>query len=483
MDGAMASETSLGQKTFAWDDQERFAALSQDRNPMHMDAVAARRLLSGSAVVHGVHAMFVALELWMARDARKPASVRCTFNNPINVGDTVQYVQKARDDGGVQLEGSVESLVCCQVVLSFDAQGSVDGFEFAGAPLCSGLAQPLDEPPADQLGQLLRVGYSTAGMAEAFPECAKRWDRETVAAVAALSYMVGMVCPGLHSVFSSLRFEVAQDNPSPQALGFRIARFDARVQLFDIEFAGRIRGSLRTFRRPAPQPQPGVEQLSQVVRRGEFEASRSLIIGGSRGLGQLASTMLAAGGGEVTVSYAAGRDDAEALCAAINKAVGSERSRAVKIDVLQDAFESVPVDWGAFDAVYYFPTPRIFRKRASMFDARLLGDFTKFYVEKFYELALLLEARQGAKVRVYLPSTVFVAERPKGMTEYAMAKAAAEVLASDINRSFRHVEVVMTRLPKLNTDQTAGILQSDTGANAQTLLPVLRSMQAGLPGP
>jgi acyl dehydratase len=43
--------------------QEQFARLSGDRNPMHMDAVAARRTQAGKPVVHGVHTLLWALNL------------------------------------------------------------------------------------------------------------------------------------------------------------------------------------------------------------------------------------------------------------------------------------------------------------------------------------------------------------------------------------------------------------------------------------
>jgi hypothetical protein len=62
------------------------------------------------------------------------------------------------------------------------------------------------------------------------------------------------------------------------------------------------------------------------------------------------------------------------------------------------------------------------------------------------------------------------------MTEYAMAKAAAEILVEDINRAFRKVTVVSVRLPRLRTDQTASILTLSTESNLQALLPVVRSV-------
>lgn len=43
-------------------DQDAFAALSGDWNPIHVDPVAARRLLFGEPVTHGVHLAMWALD-------------------------------------------------------------------------------------------------------------------------------------------------------------------------------------------------------------------------------------------------------------------------------------------------------------------------------------------------------------------------------------------------------------------------------------
>jgi hypothetical protein len=62
------------------------------------------------------------------------------------------------------------------------------------------------------------------------------------------------------------------------------------------------------------------------------------------------------------------------------------------------------------------------------------------------------------------------------MSEYAMAKAAAEVLIEEINKSFEKLSVISTRLPRLNTDQTSSIVKISTESNLEALLPIIRSL-------
>ena len=52
----------LASRTFTEADQSEFAAVSGDRNPMHLDALLARRTQAGVPVVHGVHLLLWGLD-------------------------------------------------------------------------------------------------------------------------------------------------------------------------------------------------------------------------------------------------------------------------------------------------------------------------------------------------------------------------------------------------------------------------------------
>jgi len=53
------------QKSFTIEDQHAFAILSGDYNPLHLDSIYARRMISGGIVVHGVHLLLWALDCWL----------------------------------------------------------------------------------------------------------------------------------------------------------------------------------------------------------------------------------------------------------------------------------------------------------------------------------------------------------------------------------------------------------------------------------
>ena len=476
----------IGEKTFLTEDQQIFAQISRDCNPMHMDPIAARRLIAGRQVVHGIHILLTALEYSQNDSGTPVATISCSFNNPVSVGEQVIFTQLVEADNQYSIEARVNGLLCCAITLTTgpqDAQKPVVASLTNATPchdnvFLGALSHPLDEPPEFHLGKYHALQLNDSDFSSLFPKSHRHLGKQGFAATAALSYIVGMVCPGLHSVFSSLNLDLHSVAATDNCLHFSVLKYDPRFHLFEIGFSGCIQGSIKAFTRPAPQGQPSVQDLSRYVGANEFKGSLSLIIGGSRGLGEVTAKILAAGGGEVVITYAHGLEDARVIRDEINGG-GRAFCQMHKFDVIADPFSSIGVDWNTVDTIYYFATPRIYRKKVDIFEPKLLHEFCDFYIEKFYELCAFLEANiTTRKIKVYYPSTVFVEMRPKGMAEYAMIKAAAEILVQEINRSFSNLTVLCTQLPRLSTDQTATILKVSAEPNVETLLPVIRSMQA-----
>lgn len=467
----------LGDKRFQHEDQERFAALSSDRNPMHMDPVAARRLLTGRQVVHGVHVCLTALDRWGAARGVPVASVGCTFANPVSVGDVVRFAEVEADPGAVALEASVDGLVCARITLrlaSNEAPASAAGP--VPAIVMDVLSRPIDAVPETHVGKTYRLAVPVEAAARAFPAASAVLGPSSVAAAVSLSYCVGMVCPGLHSIFSS--FDLATiPGAGTNVLDLTVRRFDPRVSLFDIVFDGVARGGIKAFQRPAPLTQLSMSDVAGKVGPTVFAGSVSLVIGASRGLGELTAKLLASGGARTVITYASGREDAERIASEIRES-GRGACEARRFDVISDSPDALLDLLDVVTSVYFFATPRIYRKKVGVFEASLFDEFSAFYIGRFHALCLALEAAVvGRKVRVYFPSTVFVSERPKGMTEYAMTKAAAEVLIDDLNRTLRHVEIVCTRLPRLETDQTNSVVRVKTTSNVDVLLPLVTDIE------
>lgn len=444
---------------------------------MHVDPVAARRLVAGRLVVHGIHTLLRGLECLPAE--RWPSSPRleCEFLNPVCVGDTIDYSVLDGDGGGTLILGDVAGLTSTRVSLSASAgfgPGAAVGCDQLEA-LPAHLAEPLAREPSHWPGTRQSLQLPTASYASDFPVTCAAIGERRVAALATLSAYVGMVCPGLHSIFSSLAFDLGNDG---ETLRFEVRRYDPRFRIFVVAFDGCLRGELRAFLRPPPQNQPTSAELASTVAASSFAGSRAWVIGGSRGLGELCAKLLGAGGAQVTLTYASGEADAQRVATDINGG-GRGQAQVRKFDVSADNPDIWMADLPSPDLVLYFATPRIFRKRTATFSASVMQEFIDFYVVRFEALCRALQQKaQGAPVRVLYPSTVFIDERPRGMTEYAMAKAAAELLIKDLGQGLAPVRVLTRRLPRLATDQTTSVFASTGLSNVDTLLPVLLDLQA-----
>ena len=93
-------------RIFTWRDQERFAQLSGDYNPIHVDALAARRLLFGRPVVHGVHVLLWALDGWLQRHGVPIclSRVKAAFGSPVFLDEAVELVVTAVGAARVRLD-------------------------------------------------------------------------------------------------------------------------------------------------------------------------------------------------------------------------------------------------------------------------------------------------------------------------------------------------------------------------------------------
>ncbi len=453
-------------------DQERFARLSGDWNPMHMDPVAARRTQPGAPVVHGVHLALWTLDTLIGTGVvRGPvASVAAVFNKFVYL-DTpavIRVIQASND--------TVEAVVSAAGV---DTTTITIGLGPEGAPADSAFDQPpvVTQGTAPNVPDLAAMSKQSGwiepeGDDAMFPHAAAVLGARRVDAIALSSRLVGMLYPGLHSVFGSLEVAVVPEHDRP-GLGFQVAMANVRTRLLRMSIAGSgIAGTVIAFARREAVRQPDISDIVALVAPDAFAGACALVTGGSRGLGALTAKILAAGGANVVVSYAMGREDADTVAAEINAFVGREACTTLRYDMMADATGQLAGVEGVTH-LYHFASPRIYRQKAALFDATVFGEFTRAYLGSFYELCVALRPDVA-----FYPSSVFVEPgRPRDMTEYAMIKAAGEILCEEMSQTEGFPRVISRRLPRMLTDQTATLARVATDDALATMVPVVKDVQ------
>ena len=446
---------------------------------MHLNAILARRTRAAAPVVHGVHLLLWTLDGFAANHPRPPRlrSIRSRFNRFVYVEDSAEVVLAHRGLDSVRLNVCVAGAPMMLVAVHFGDPRPDSNDLLTSAELIT--------PPATAL-DLISSRCRTARVVSPlrhhrrwwrmFPAAAEWLGPRRIAALAASSNLVGMICPGRHSIFRGLSIEACAE-PYPQDLvAFRVTETDPRFRLVWQEIAGGgLTGSLECFARTPPVSQPTMQSLAGLVNATEFAGAVALVVGGSRGLGELTSKLVATGGGRVIITYQVGRADAERVAREILEAGGT--AEAMAYDARRAAEEQLAGLANAPTHLYYFATPVISQRQSDVFVPVRFDDFNAVYVHGFWHLAVALRARQPG-LSIFYPSSAFVSERPRNMTEYAMAKSAGEALCADMNLGLAPLHVTVSRLPPLPTDQTASISAVESASPVETLLPIVREVQS-----
>lgn len=110
----------LASRTFTGADQIRFADLSGDRNPMHLDEVKARRTQASVQAVHGVHLLLWALDVLARDEAHSPVlRLRATFKRFVAIHEKVALALAKRTEASARLDFVVAGLTVAQISLDF----------------------------------------------------------------------------------------------------------------------------------------------------------------------------------------------------------------------------------------------------------------------------------------------------------------------------------------------------------------------------
>jgi len=469
----------LGQRTFSMEDQQEFATASGDLNPMHLDALKARRTQAGEPVVHGIHILLWVLDAFAAnqREIAPVRSLRAHFDRFLYLEEQVTIILTDKSERRARFQVRVGNVTRLRLTLDFGDPhgGTVDWNTDSMAEI------PFSSVPMDQTfsktGEMTgRIAFRMTDPESRFPSATAWLGSERIAVLAATTHLVGMICPGLHSIYSELSLQVCTEPAASPGLSFRVADADERFRSVQIDIAGAdLVGSLETTARTPPVEQAGVAHLTELVEPGEFSGATALIVGGSRGLGELTAKLIALGGGNVIITWHSGKADAERVAAEIEQAGGL--CDILQYDARKPATEQLAPLNPVPTHVYFYATPTIFKAASAFFSAQRFKEFLQIYIDGFIDLLNAVRERQSA-LSAFYPSSVAVGDRPQGMTEYSMAKAAGEVLCSDINTSLAPARVTVERLPRLLTDQTATVTGAETASAVDVMLPIIRRVQA-----
>ncbi|SFM52937.1 SDR family NAD(P)-dependent oxidoreductase [Methylobacterium pseudosasicola] len=457
------------------DHQSAFARATGDVNPMHMDARVARRTLAGGQAVHGVHTALWALDACVdAYPLEQLSGLQMRFERFVLVGDRTEIVVDEADAGRLRLSLSVDGVRAATIQATLGEARP--------------RAQPITDAPEAIPPEPITVDPATiASAAGAFrlpepeaitalaPRLARVIGSARVSALGGLSTLVGMRVPGLHSILSKIDVTLT-DVADGSSLSYAVKRFQPMLQSVTTQASGPgLEARVESFVRPRPVEQEGWAELAALVRPGEFSAVSALIIGGSRGLGAATAKLLAAGGGDVCITYASGASEAEAVAREIRD--GDGRCQVLHYDAAHPVGPQLESLAMTPSQLYHFATPRIFRQKRAPFERACFEEMMRVYNYAFYDLSLFCLERRD-RLAAFYPSTTAIDEAPRDTLEYVMAKTAGETLVTTLARTIPNLRVVIERLPRVKTDQTATIFPVPAASPGILMLPIIRRLSS-----
>lgn len=477
--------TKIGHRVFELKDQLEFADMSGDYNPIHIDPVEARRTLVGMPVLHGCHGVLWLIEsLCAVRSLAAFQRIEAVFYAPAYL-DCVLEAHMETDGPDTILSLKDGGTVLTRLRLVW---GSVEAIAVADDALRPHPEVPKQRPASVRFEEMAAwsadqdLHWDPALGRIRFPSLVDTsTGRGLIALFGTLSRLVGMECPGQNSLFSKILVSPSAHMGQMHA---RVISARNRVAPVVIEAEGAgVLCRIEAFCRPEPTQQPHFNEIRAVVPVGSSAGVNALIIGGSRGLGEVTAKIIAAGGGRVAVGYHVGGDDAERVVAEIR--AGGQEAIAVQFDAAnsREALDRLENSGFQADHLYYFATSRISARRISGFDRELYESFLRIFVEGFVNTVRRASDDGRKSLRAFYPSSVFVGNKMAKDIEYVAAKTAGEAVC----RAFQNLgtdpqfglSILVERLPRTATDQTASILGGHIATAMEVMLPIVAKMTDG----
>jgi hypothetical protein len=471
------TDEPLATRTFTADDQLAFARLSLDWNPMHLDTDFARRTQMGAPVVHGIHTLLWAVDAVLRSSAFDIENIRVRFHQPLFPGEIAAVKVVSRTETVVAIEVVADSTAVAAIRLSSESGklmgSSARGIALAPQPIAKAVDASFERLAEGQ--GTVEAGATDHEIEALFPALSDAIGASAVRGLLATSQIVGMACPGLHSLFAGLDITCDPAAEPARALAYAVSKSDARFRSLKIDVTGSgIAGRLEAFARQPPPTQPAMKEITARVRKGAFSGQRALIVGGSRGLGEVTAKILAAGGGHPVITYREGKREAEAIAADIMQAGG--QCEIIRYDALEPVAGQLD-GIGAVGCCYYFATARILQRRSGRYEPEKLRGFLNYYVDGFYNLCAALARNGAGQIGIFYPSTGLIDEKAPNVAEYVMAKAAGEMLAKYVGAFQPNLHVISRRLPRTATDQAATIGVASAQDALDVMLPIVYEVQ------
>lgn len=447
-----------------------FAKLSNDFNPIHVDSLYAWRSMFGKQLVHGIHQVLICLEdlakninekIFISKISTKfeyPAGVNEIISiDNINFSETYsEYVIK-----------NERGLTLTTIKVNYKKK-SFNDVKFKRIDYSMSPLEPTNFAKENLVEPLY---YDKTFFKELFTYSSFYVSPVNLAVLLASTRIVGMKYPGLNSIYNAFTFEFNENANLSNSIHYSVSDKHITLNMLNIKLDDTfIHGQIKAFIRPVAPKYKTLKELNGLLPVNSFKNQRALIIGGTRGIGLQCLRLLASAGASTMFTYFKNSNEADKIVEEFaNESINTNYLQVDVSNLSKESLETIK----AFNptSIYYFATPKILNNNSNL-DENLLQKFISYYVIGLDKI--LVNLKSEIKPLIFVPSTVYLDEKPTNLSEYIIAKSASEMFLKLLEK--KGYKIYNPRFPKVSTEQTMSLFKQKAVEPEEVLLEELKNM-------
>ena len=237
----------IGTKIFSKAEQQNFNLISSDYNPAHIFNLQKNQFGSYKPVVHGINILLVGLELYLKKNKLQMAMINCSFFKPIYLDNMVKFYNYKKKNNENYIEIKSDGLICAQINISKNEKlqniNQSEKFNYKNLKIKKMLPKI---NPLNLLNKTYKISFNKKKNLHDYPMVKKNLGKMFYRSMLAVSFFIGMFCPGKYAIFANLKFGINK-NSKKNYLFFHIKNYNSKIRLFKIVVNGFMNIDINSF--------------------------------------------------------------------------------------------------------------------------------------------------------------------------------------------------------------------------------------------